>query len=118
MRILFASGSLTLQAGQAVSGIARRPHTVKIVNGRAWVTVQDFSHDYWLSAGDTLPVPPGRLVVVEAADGASRVDTQLPARQSLLPVLYRRINQAMQRLAASRVTGAAPRRPPATRGIC
>lgn len=67
MRNLFTNSGSIIDAGTARSGTVSRPHTMQIVNGAAWVTIEGEPHDYWLSTGDTLPVQPGRLVVVEAA---------------------------------------------------
>lgn len=118
MRRLFTTESLTLEAGQAVSGIAQRPQTLKIVSGRVWVTVEGLPQDYWLSAGDTLPVVPGRLIVVESAHGASRVDTQLPTRQSVLSALYRQAALKARRLIHTRVASVTLRRFPDAQGHC
>lgn len=74
MRSLFTNESLFLAAGQAVSGVATRTLTLRVMRGRAWITVEGISHDYWLSAGDTFTVTPGRLTVVEADKNDTRID--------------------------------------------
>lgn len=66
MRNLFTNDSLILPSGQAVSGIADRAQTMRILRGRVWITVEGISQDYFLQAGDTFTAIPGRLVVVEA----------------------------------------------------
>jgi hypothetical protein len=66
MRNLFTTPDSLVNAGAVRSGIASRRQTLQIVNGSAWITIEGEPHDYWLSAGDTLDVNPGRLVVVEA----------------------------------------------------
>ena len=66
MRNLFTNLASTVDAGTARSGMASRMHRMQIVNGSAWVTIEGELRDYWLSAGDTLDIHPGRLVVVEA----------------------------------------------------
>ncbi|WP_317205314.1 DUF2917 domain-containing protein [Janthinobacterium sp.] len=73
MRELFAN-SLNLQAGQAVSGVARKTRSLRIASGRVWITVEGELSDYWLDAGATFCVPAGRLVVIEADKLDSRVD--------------------------------------------
>jgi hypothetical protein len=113
MRRLFTTQSLTLEAGQAVSGIAQRPQTLKIVSGRVWVTVEGFSHDYWLSAGDSFPVAPGRLVVVEAAHGGSRIDSHVPSSRVSLSALAQQVGHAARRLIRTRVASVTVRRHPA-----
>jgi hypothetical protein len=85
MRGLFTNTSLNIQAGQAVSGIAANPHTLRINSGRVWITVEGIRQDYWLRAGDTFSVVPGRLIVIEADKIASRVDIT-PNRQQSSPL--------------------------------
>lgn len=78
MRGLFTNGSLIIGAGQAVSGIARTPQTLRVVSGRVWLTLEGVPHDYWLHAGDTFEVAPGRLVVIEADTHDSRLVIPAP----------------------------------------
>lgn len=84
MRGLFTTPALTIEPGQAVSGIARRNNTFRIVDGDVWITVEGVSHDYWLSAGDVFTAMPDRLVVVEAGHRASRIAVVTPAPARLL----------------------------------
>ncbi|MGE5650994.1 MAG: DUF2917 domain-containing protein [Bacillota bacterium] len=79
MRSLFTKQSLTVLPGQVVSGIAGRVQTLRLRQGRLWITVEGIPHDYWLSAGDTFTTLPGRLTVVEADSAASRIDVESPA---------------------------------------
>lgn len=74
MRGLFTNNSVDIQAGQAVSGIADHTHTLRINTGRVWLTVEGIRQDYWLHAGDSFTVVPGRLIVVEADRIASRIE--------------------------------------------
>lgn len=90
MRGLFTTRSFTLNTGHALSGVARRTETLHILSGRAWITVEGLPQDYWLSAGDTLTVPHGRLTVIEADMADSRVE-MLPHGQSALQRLARRL---------------------------
>jgi hypothetical protein len=69
---LFAREALTVAAGQAVSGVTRRPRTVRVLAGRVWLTVEGAPDDHWLAAGDSIAVAAGRLVVLEA-DRASHI---------------------------------------------
>lgn len=71
MRGLFTNKTLTIAAGQAVSGTASRAETLRIQRGRVWITVEGINHDYFLHAGDTFTAVPGRLTVVEADQEAS-----------------------------------------------
>ena len=82
MRGLFTNNSVNIQAGQAVSGIADHAHTLRINAGRVWLTVEGIRQDYWLHAGDSFTVIPGRLIVVEADRVASRIE--LAPRQPAL----------------------------------
>lgn len=99
MRGLFTNNSLNIQAGQAVSGISADPQTLRIASGRVWITVEGVSADYWLNAGDTLAVMPGRLVVVEADKAASRIDFMPNRHQSSLAKLRAQLGSLAQRLA-------------------
>lgn len=83
MRGLFTSQTLTIQPGQAVSGIANRAQTLHITRGRVWITVEGVAHDYILHAGDTFTTIPGRLTVVEADQEAS-IDSPRPAARPAL----------------------------------
>ncbi|HJV87186.1 MAG TPA: DUF2917 domain-containing protein [Noviherbaspirillum sp.] len=74
MRGLFTKQALTIPAGETVSGVAGRAHTLRVTQGRVWITVEGISHDYWLHAGDTLTTIPGRITVVEADQHESRVE--------------------------------------------
>lgn len=87
MRGLFTNGSLTICAGQAASGIARKPQMLRVVSGRVWLTVEGVPHDYWLDAGDTFEVMPGRLVVIEADTRDSRLAIPAPTANSVLASL-------------------------------
>ncbi len=74
MRSLFTKQSLTIQPGQVVSGIAGQVRTLRVLQGRVWITVEGISHDYWLAAGDTFTTIPGRLTVIEADRAESRIE--------------------------------------------
>lgn len=74
MRKLFTKQAITIPAGQTVSGVAVRNQTLRVLQGRVWITVEGISHDYWLSAGDSFTAIPGRLVVAEAHGIDSRID--------------------------------------------
>ena len=73
MRILFTNSTLDIKSGVTVSGISNRRETLNVVRGRVWVTIEGSPDDYWLGAGDTFIVEPGKLVVVEAYRGDSQV---------------------------------------------
>jgi hypothetical protein len=87
MRGLFTTPALTIEPGQAVSGIARRIDTFRIVEGDVWITVEGVSHDYWLSAGDVFTAIPGRLVVLEAGHRTSRIAAVAPKSTRLLQTI-------------------------------
>lgn len=98
MRTLFANSSLSLQAGQAVSGVASQSQCLRIASGRVWVTVEGDLGDYWLSAGDSFAMPAGRLIVIEADAVASKVDLSGARRPSTAPALGAQLSQLVQRL--------------------
>jgi hypothetical protein len=83
MRGIFTKDSVTVAPGHIVSGVASYPHTVRVTHGRVWLTEEGRPDDYWLSAGDTFTVTPGRLVVIEADTGANSAVLTLKRR---LPV--------------------------------
>ncbi len=95
MRGLFTNNSLNIQAGQAVSGIADHARTLRICSGCVWITVEGISQDYWLSAGDTFAVTPGRLIVVQAYRIASRVDITPDTQQSAARKLGARLSKVL-----------------------
>lgn len=98
MRGLFTNKSVNIQAGQAVSGISNAPQTMRIMSGRVWITVEGVKLDYWLKAGDTFAVIPGRLVVVEADHTPSRVDLMPNRHQSSLAGIGTQVKNLTQRL--------------------
>lgn len=87
MRGLFTNNTMSLACGQAVSGIASRAQTLRILRGRVWITVEGIAHDYFLHAGDTFTAIPGRLVVLEA-DRDAGVELLRPARQHALRHIF------------------------------
>lgn len=92
MRGLFTNNTLAIPSGNAVSGVAHRAQTLRILRGRVWVTVEGIPHDYFLHAGDTFTAIPGRLIVVEADHDAG---IELPQ-----PTPLRALKSAHQWLAA------------------
>lgn len=80
MRSLFTKSALTVLPGQVVSGVASRVQTLRVRQGRLWITVEGISHDYWLSAGDTFTTLPRRLTVIEAGRDESRIEIVSSAR--------------------------------------
>jgi hypothetical protein len=107
MRNLFTKEMHTVSPGQAVAGIARRPQTLHVNRGRVWLTVEGIAHDYFLHAGDTFAVAPGRLVVVEADQDAS-----LQVRHSAVSHAWknvrRRLSASVERLLQGGTTQASP----------
>ncbi|OWW19425.1 DUF2917 domain-containing protein [Noviherbaspirillum denitrificans] len=83
MRGLFTNRTLSLPAGQAVSGTAAHADTLRIQRGRVWITVEGISHDYFLHAGDSFTAVPGRLTVLEA-DGDASVELRRPEAGRIL----------------------------------
>lgn len=102
MRGLFTKQSLALEAGQAVSGIAGHAQTLRVLRGRVWITVEGVSHDYWLSAGDSLAAIPGRLIVVEADRADSRLDIMTTRKPSMLMQLGKQARAFAQRVASGK----------------
>lgn len=109
MTNLFTNQSIALRAGQAASGVASRAQTLRVLRGRAWITVEGVAHDYWLSAGDTFIVPPERLVVIEADRVGGDLAAAVEHRQSALALLTARLRRFAQRNAYHRHAKAAAR---------
>jgi len=97
MRGLFTNKTLAIRAGEAVSGVASRPQTLRIQRGRVWITVEGIQHDYFLHAGDTFTAVPGRLTVVEADQDAS-VDMRRPNAALALKGIGQWMGSLAQRL--------------------
>lgn len=95
MRGLFTNKTLTIPAGQAVSGTASRAETLRIQRGRVWITVEGINHDYFLHAGDTFTAAPGRLTVVEADQEAS-IELRRPNAGRILKGIGQRVAAFMQ----------------------
>lgn len=74
MLVKFAKESYTIPAGAAVSGKVNRSHAIHVASGRVWLTVEGWSADHWLNAGDTFTLPADRLVVIEADKQASLIE--------------------------------------------
>ena len=73
MTNLFAKQSSKIDAGQVLSGVANRELTLRVAAGQVWITIEGSNRDYWLSAGASLQIAPGRLVVIEADRLDSRI---------------------------------------------
>lgn len=71
---LFTKNSHVISHGQILTGVASQAKTVHVASGLAWITIEGMPDDYWLHPGDDLSILPGRLVVIEAERGASRID--------------------------------------------
>ncbi|WP_019142159.1 DUF2917 domain-containing protein [Noviherbaspirillum massiliense] len=107
MTDLFTKQAITIEPGEAVSGIAREPRILHVRSGRVWLTVNGNSGDFWLHAGDSFAIPPSRLTVIEADQGASRMDLIAAGRPSFLRELGMQVVQRVRHLAGTRKTGRA-----------
>ena len=70
----FANSSYTIVAGAAVSGTLAQASRIQVACGRVWLTIAGQEHDFWLHAGETMLIPAGRLIVIEADKQASAID--------------------------------------------
>ena len=66
MTSLFAAPLVQLAAGELSSGVIAAPGDLRVLAGCVWLTIEGDAQDYWLHAGESLPIPPGCLVVAEA----------------------------------------------------
>ncbi|HJV74623.1 MAG TPA: DUF2917 domain-containing protein [Noviherbaspirillum sp.] len=98
MRGIFAKQSVTIEAGEAVSGVAGRAQTLHILHGRVWLTVEGVSHDYWLSAGARFPTIPGRLIVIEADQAGSQVNVMNGCNPSILTKIREHVRRLVEQL--------------------
>jgi hypothetical protein len=99
MRITLTNQLFTIPAGQAFSGVAKHPQTLQITGGEVWITVEGSSEDYWLTAGDSLTLEPGRLVVMEAGKADSRIAMQFAAGNPSLRAIGRRFGDRLATMA-------------------
>lgn len=83
---------MTLAGGELFSVRDARLVEVTVARGRAWVTVEDDSRDFFPAAGQTIAVPAGRRAVVEALGDA---EVALHVRQGWLVRLLARSLMAM-----------------------
>ncbi len=67
---LFSKNKHTLAIGQVLAGTADKPTTLRVINGRAWITSAGRGGDHWLHSGQRLSLEAKRLIVVEADRGA------------------------------------------------
>ena len=97
MRSLFTNRQFDIEPGQTLSGVAQRAQTLRVKQGKVWLTVEGIKHDYWLSAGDSFTAIPGRLIVVQA-DTASSIDARRPGTRQALQQATAALGALMQRL--------------------
>ena len=90
MRTAFTERSYLIESGQTMSGFADNIHSLELVNGRAWVTIEGVPFDFWLNCGERLSLPAGRLVVIESDGTDSRVQMRAPRGESFLAQLARK----------------------------
>lgn len=74
MQNISAEKSLSITPGKLVSLTLDQGRAIRIACGRVWVTIEGDVNDYWLCAGDTLALPAGRHIVIEADPAFSRIE--------------------------------------------
>lgn len=79
--------SLIVPARKAVSVISPHASVVVVADVRAWITINGDCRDHWLSAGDSVPVPASRPVVIEAERGTLAVEFTASVDVNALPAL-------------------------------
>ncbi|MBC3871683.1 DUF2917 domain-containing protein [Undibacterium oligocarboniphilum] len=70
----FTNQSLSLQAGETVSGISEQARQIRLSRGRVWLTIAGVDADFWLHAGETMTIPAHRLIVLEADQQDSQLE--------------------------------------------
>ncbi|MEB0137468.1 MULTISPECIES: DUF2917 domain-containing protein [unclassified Undibacterium] len=98
----FTNQSHTISAGKTVSYVSDEAKQIQIACGRVWLTIAGYDEDYWLAAGESMNLPAGRLIVIEADQQASLVELSGAAqRQTTAPTagyfqkLTQRFNAAL-----------------------
>lgn len=74
MQNISAEELLPLAPCQLVSIRLEENRTIRVVSGRVWITIETDVNDYWLFVGETLALPRGRHIVIEADSGHSCID--------------------------------------------
>jgi hypothetical protein len=97
MRGLFTNKAHFIQSGQTLSGVAGQAQSLRILRGRAWITVEGIRHDYWLFAGDALTVEPGRMIVVEADASDIQVEVTSVREPGVMPDAAARLGRLVRR---------------------
>ena len=111
MRDLFTKKSQLFGAGEARSGIAKKGMTLRIVRGRAWVTTEGVSHDYWLAPGSALQPIPGMLTVVEADAAQGDLEVRIERTASSGAKFATQLLAAAQRIFSRKRARATLQRP-------
>lgn len=117
MRGLFTNNTLSVPAGQAVSGVADGAQTLRVLRGRVWLTVEGIAHDYFLHAGDTFTAIPGRMIVVEADQDAS-IDMLRPSAGNAVRGIGNLMAGLAARFAPAGTVKASLKRHEPCRGAC
>lgn len=100
----FANPSYRIIAGEILSGTAERARKIEVACGRIWLTIAGQTDDYWLNAGESMLIPAGHFVVIEADQQASLIELsavssvinlkdQAYAPTGMLQRLTRKLNQ-------------------------
>ncbi|BAL23538.1 DUF2917 domain-containing protein [Azoarcus sp. KH32C] len=82
METRFARSGWNMQAGGIVSLKDAERWEIVLEQGRAWLTVEGYSQDKWLGAGERFVIPDGGHVVLEA-QGESRFRLEPPPAGAL-----------------------------------
>ena len=64
---------MTLKPGQLISIAVDTRFMLRIDCGLVWLTIEGDEFDYWLATGDTLLLPAGRHIVLEAEKSLSHI---------------------------------------------
>lgn len=72
--------SLSIAPFQLVSLGLEQQHTIRILCGQVWITIEADVHDYWLAAGETMVLPQHRHIVIEASAQHSSIDVRPQAQ--------------------------------------
>lgn len=96
MEKLFMRDFHKMDVGDVLAGIALRPCSIRVVEGRVWITREGDPGDHWLSAGQRLPISPDQLIVVEADLMPSQVEIACINNRGLLTSILRSCGYALR----------------------
>ena len=107
MQDISAEESLSLAPRKLVSLMLEQSRTIRVVCGRVWLTIEADVNDYWLSAGDTLMLAPGKHIVIEADPVLCCIDVLPACLEPAVSALRAPVNATLPELVRPEIVPAA-----------